>query len=392
MRRLWAIVVLFTVILLAGTASPPALAQDGDQQAPSPDLTIFTNYPAQSVELGESVTFGLTLRAVGTAQTVQLAMEDVPEGWTATFRGGGQVIQAVYVEPETDASVDLRLEPPAGVEPGTYEFVVSATGDELQDELPIRLTVEERLPPRMTMDVELPTLRSTAGSTFQYDATLQNEGDEDLTVNMLASAPDGFQVNFSLSGQDVTSFPLAAGETKRLSVDVQPVQQVSAGTYQVEIVAQSNETQAAQTLTAEVTGQPELNITTPSERLSADVYAGQQTPVQIVVQNTGSAPARNVELSASPPSGWSVEFEPAQISELGANQQQEVTARVQPGEQAVAGDYMVTFRAQSEDGPSESTEFRVTVLTSTLWGIVGIGLIAVAVLVVGLAVVRFGRR
>ena len=53
---------------------------------------------------------------------------------------------------------------------------------------------------------------------------------------------------------------------------------------------------------------------------------------------------------------------------------------------------MVTLRAQSENAPSESAEFRVTVLTSTMWGMVGIGLIAVAVVVVGLAVMRFGRR
>ncbi len=40
----------------------------------------------------------------------------------------------------------------------------------------------------------------------------------------------------------------------------------------------------------------------------------------------------------------------------------------------------------------ETAEFRITVRTSTLWGVAGIALIALAVGVVGLAVVRFGRR
>jgi len=53
---------------------------------------------------------------------------------------------------------------------------------------------------------------------------------------------------------------------------------------------------------------------------------------------------------------------------------------------------MVTFRAQPEGGSHESAEYRVTVRTSTLWGLVGVGLIAVAVVVVGAAVTRFGRR
>jgi len=49
-------------------------------------------------------------------------------------------------------------------------------------------------------------------------------------------------------------------------------------------------------------------------------------------------------------------------------------------------------RARPEQGSTESVDLRITVLTSTLWGVVGIVLIAVAVGVVGLAVMRFGRR
>ena len=39
-----------------------------------------------------------------------------------------------------------------------------------------------------------------------------------------------------------------------------------------------------------------------------------------------------------------------------------------------------------------SADFRITVTTSTLWGIVGIGIIAIALLVLLGAVARFGRR
>jgi uncharacterized membrane protein len=110
------------------------------------------------------------------------------------------------------------------------------------------------------------------------------------------------------------------------------------------------------------------------------------------VQNTGSAPARNIALSASQPAGWKVDFEPKQIDEIPNGQQVEVTANIQPTDQAVAGDYVVTVKAQPQDGASKSADFRITVLTSTMWGIVGVGLIAVAVAVVGVAVSRFGRR
>ena len=69
-----------------------------------------------------------------------------------------------------------------------------------------------------------------------------------------------------------------------------------------------------------------------------------------------------------------------------------MTAKIKPAEKAVAGDYIVTMRARPAEGTNESAEFRITVATSTLWGVAGIALIAVAVGVVALAVMRFGRR
>lgn len=52
---------------------------------------------------------------------------------------------------------------------------------------------------------------------------------------------------------------------------------------------------------------------------------------------------------------------------------------------------MVTLRA-SAGSASASADYRVTVQTSTLWGLVGIVLVALAVGVVGFAVSRYGRR
>ena len=66
-------------------------------------------------------------------------------------------------------------------------------------------------------------------------------------------------------------------------------------------------------------------------------------------------------------------------------------ALLTPSSKAVAGDYMTNFRASAK-GDSSAADFRVTVSTSTLWGVVGIGIIAIALLIVVGAVARFGRR
>ncbi|MFQ5611595.1 MAG: NEW3 domain-containing protein [Anaerolineae bacterium] len=385
---------LFTTLVLVAAAigGPPALAQGGGQQTISPQLTLFTRYPAQEAAIGESVTFKLTLRAADTPQTAHFELRDLPEDWTASFRGGGRVVEAAFVDPEDEATVDLRLEPPADVAAGTYRFSVVALGDNGQAELPIELIVKEKLPPSLEFNVDLPTLRGSPTTTFRYNATLKNEGDQDLAVNLVAEAPLGFNVKFKLSGQDVVDIPLEANASKRLTIEAKAFTQVPAGTYPINILAQSDEAQAQINLTAEVTGQPDLTVTAPDGRLSGQAYVGDITPLKIVVQNNGSAPARGIKMSASQPSGWSVEFEPKEIAQIAPGKQVEVTANIQPADKAVAGDYMITVRARPEDGSSESAEFRITVRTSTLWGVAGVALIAVAVAVVGLAVIRFGRR
>ncbi len=387
MRRNWAVILL---LVLALTIVGPGMARAQEGQN---GLLLFSDYPARVAERGETVTYNLTLRlTASTPRTVYLDVEGLPEGWKATFRGGGNVVRAVYVEPEKDASVSLRVEVPNDVTGDTYRWTVVASGEGVSARFPLELTIAAKLPPRLTLTTDLPTLRGAATTTFRYNVTLKNEGDTETTVNLQAEAPQGFVVSFKYIGQEVTSLPVGANESKQISVEARAYTQISAGNYPITVVAQGGETQASLSLVAEVTGQPDLTLRTPDERLSSQIYTGRETPIQIVVQNNGTAPALNVELSASPPSGWSVRFEPEQIAEIPAGQQVEATMHIRPADKAIAGDYMLTVRAQPEGGGYESADFRITVLTSTLWGVVGVALIAVAVAVVALAVVRFGRR
>ncbi|MBC7249572.1 MAG: hypothetical protein H5T62_04750 [Anaerolineae bacterium] len=391
MRRLWKVFALLTLVSLLCGISVPVMAQTGES-TDEPDLVLSTTYPSQVVALGESVTISLKISTEATPQVVWLDMKQIPEGWTATFRGAGKVIKAVYVEPDNSASVSLKLEPPANAASGSYEFVALARGENGEVELPLELVVEEKLPPKLAFDIDLPTLKGKPSSTFRYSATLKNEGDEEVTVNLLADAPAGFTVTFKSGGQEVSSLPMEANQSKSLSIEVRPYAELPAGDYPIVVRAQGDNAEAVLSLTATVTGEPDVSLTAPDGRLSGRAYAGEETPFKLIVRNTGSAPARAVEMSASEPTGWSVEFEPKEIDEIPAGQQVEVTAKIRPADKALAGDYMVTVYARPEDSSSESVDLRITVLTSTLWGVVGVALIAVAVGVVALAVLRFGRR
>jgi len=390
MQSLRFLLLITLVLWLTFGLTSPVQAQEGE---PIGTLSISTLYPSMVIGIGETVTFNLDVRSP-IPQTVALSVADLPKDWTAEFRGEGRIIQSVFVGQNATAQVEMRVTSPNNISPGEYGLTVMAQAPSGRAEFPLELIVQEKVPAQLAFETEFPTLRGGSDSPFNFSTTLKNDGDEDITVNLLADAPKELAVTFKSAGKDITNLPtdIKSGDEQRIEIAAEPLTNLPVGTYPITVLAQGENSETALTLTAEVTGQPQLTITTPDERLSGDAYIGRSTPIKLILRNTGNSPAAGVTLSASSPAGWTVTLEPEQVVEVPAEGEVEVTAHVRPTEKAVAGDYMVTFRAQPNEGAAKSADFRVTVRTSTLWGVVGVALIAVAVAIVGLAVVRFGRR
>ena len=69
-------------------------------------------------------------------------------------------------------------------------------------------------------------------------------------------------------------------------------------------------------LTLDVVGQPRLTIAGREGLVSARAEAGKQSTIAVMVTNDGTAPADNVDMSGSAPSGWKIEFEPKTIERI----------------------------------------------------------------------------
>jgi uncharacterized membrane protein len=380
------------LLAVAVTLCLPMAAAAQTGQPSVPELTVYTDFPSKVIRPDDSPAFYLSFRSGTVPQTVSLEMEDVPEGWTATFVGTSTIVKSVYVKPDEKTSLTLELKKPETVSGGIYKFVVLARSELATVRLPLELTVEERLPARFTFKADLPILRGRPTTTFRFNTTLENKGEQDVNVNLLTSTVDGFAVTIESLSKEVSSVPVDAGSTELLTVIAQPYKTVSAGTYVINVLAEGGGAQAVLKLVMDVTGEPLLTVTGPDGRLSANAYAGKPAPVKVVIQNNGTGDALSVALTYNGPEGWRVSFEPAGIAQIQAGQQVEIAANITPGERALTGDYSVTVNAQPEGGTAASAQFRITVLTSTMWGVAGVALIAVAVGVVGLAVLRFGRR
>jgi len=270
---------------------------------------------------------------------------------------------------------------------------VTAKGASMEKTLPIAVSLAKDLPAKLTIKPQLPSLRGTTKSSFEFQTEIKNDSGRNLVVALGAQAPRNFETSFTeqYGSQELSSIPIDAGQSKTVKLKVRPPSTAAANRYPVSVKASAEDASADTTVALEITGQPQLNIAGREGVLSGRAEAGKQASIPIVVTNIGTAPADEITLSSSAPSGWKIEFEPKTIDQIEPNKNKEVQAHVTPPEKAIAGDYAPTFTATSR-GETANTQFRVAVSTSTLWGIAGAGIIAIALLILVGAVARFGRR
>ncbi|HWM46939.1 MAG TPA: NEW3 domain-containing protein [Xanthobacteraceae bacterium] len=381
---------LLAFVPLLALASAAAAAERPDVKG----LFLLSDFPAVSIQPGTTTTIPLKLQNLGLApERFQLSVSGVPSGWTATLLGGGQPIAAAMPATDGTVNLDLRVDAPAGAAGSSQTLTVKAQGPTSNVELPVVITLAKELPAKLKVDTALPALRGTSKSSFEYQLTIKNDAGRNLLVSFAANAPRNFETSFTeaYGSQELSSVAIDAGKSKDIKLKVRPPSTVDAGTYPVSVTVSAEGATAKTDVSLEIVGQPRLQLSGRDGLVSARAEAGKQASIPILISNTGSAPADSVELSSTAPTGWKIEFDPKTVEKIEPNKDVEVTALVTPTEKSLAGDYMTTLRASSR-GESASTQFRVTVTTSTLWGIVGAGIIGAALLIMVGAVARFGRR
>lgn len=381
-----------TGLALMAPAVAPAYA---DNPPDVKGLYLLTDYPAVSVRAGETTTIDLRLKNYALApERLALTVSGVPKGWTATLMGGGQPVAAAMPATNDSVSLNLRLDVPKGAPVGSHTLTVTAKGADKTVSLPIEVTLAKELPAKLSITPELPQLRGSSTSSFAYTLKLKNDSGKKLLISLAAQAPQNFDTSFTeeYGSQQLTAIPVDAGASKSVKLKVTPPTTIGAGKYPVTVKVAAADASATTEVALEITGQPKLDLTGRQGLVSAHATAGTQTSVPVIISNIGTAPAEQVKLSGSGPTGWKVEFTPTTIDSIPPKGHKEVQALITPTAKAIAGDYVTTLTATARGDETADQNFRVTVTTSTIWGIAGVGIIGLALLVLVGAVARFGRR
>jgi uncharacterized membrane protein len=255
-------------------------------------------------------------------------------------------------------------------------------------------------PPLLALETDIPSYSDDSGATFNFDVTIKYNGNDRQTANIGAStSAPGWVANVTYSGRQANSVDIGpAGQygpdTKTVQVTLSPGVSVKPdkGTYVVTLKVTVGTLTKTIDLTGIVRSKFSYAMNSDNGRLSMNAEAGKDNHYTVVLSNSGTEALTNISFSSDKPDNWIIKFNPEKVDSLAPGKTQQVDVVVSPPSgKTIAGDYMITLRSNN-DKVSSTMDIRVTALTPTIWGWVGIIIVVVVVIGLGVLFLKLGRR
>jgi uncharacterized membrane protein len=263
---------------------------------------------------------------------------------------------------------------------------------------------EPQIEEKLEIIAKYPVLTGKSGDEFQFSLELLWHSDEFRQFDIAASGPPNWDISF-LGGlgakEEMTDRiglkPLEIGKTyptETIYVKLTPLRgkKPDPGEYMVTLELSSGDIHETVELKAVVTALYQFVFYPATGLLNTEATAGEENYLSVWVENTGTATLDNVRLSSGTQQGWSITFNPSEVKSLEPGLAQEVNVAIKPPSKTIAGDYAITLFADSEIFSPDPLRMRVTVLTPTIWGWVGILIVLAVIAGLGVIFRRLGRR
>ncbi len=358
-----------------------ALAADG--------VTLYTPYTKISVPPGESVDYTIDVfNKSDLTKNVDVYLSGLPKSWDYELKSGGWNIKQLSILPGEKKSLSLKVAVPYRVNKGSYLFRVIAKN---YYTLPLVVNVSEQGTFKTEFTSEQVNMEGHAKSTFTFSTKLKNRTGNKQLYSLRANAPRGWTVTFKPNYKQATSVEIEANNSKDITIEIKPPQNIAAGTYKIPVGAITSTTSAQLELEVVITGSYDIELTTPVGLLSTNITAGNDKRIELLLKNTGSAELRDIQFRASKPKNWDVTFNPDTVSRLEAGKTALVYATIKAANRAIPGDYVTNISAQTPEASSK-VAFRVSVKTPMLWGWLGLLIIIAVIGGVYYFFRKYGRR
>lgn len=395
------ILCLILVSLLAISPAGAVLAQDGTEYVLS--MTPADGLYSTIMMAGREKDIRVDLENIGDEAITKIALKgEVPDGWTIKFDPPRMATLEAFDSERIYASVLA----PEDFVTGDYFVTLWAEGDQASTEkIEIRVTLKRQ---ERTESIEVravhPTVEAIAGNDFVFEIEFKYTADnilgEPKNFDLIPQAPQGWEVYFTPQFEKekrVSAIALKPGSVafsdKTRMVAKAPFWPLpEPGDYKIMLDVVSGDIKDTVEITAVITASYNLLLAPAGERYDTKAKAGRDNYFSIRVGNLGTAPIDKITFSPDSPEGWSITFTPEQVDTLEPFGTQNVEINIKPPPETIAGDYMISVRASGVQKTSEKINIRVTVETPTVWG--WIGVIIIAIVIMGLVVIfmRFSRR
>ena len=352
------------------------------------DVTLYTPSTKISVPPGESLNYSIdVINNSKEVQTLDISVSGLPKSWDYSLKMGSLNIEQLSVLPGEKKTLSLKAEVPLKINKGSYRFKVTAGNFSL----PLNVIVTQAGTYKTEFTAKQSNMQGKSGSTFTFNAELKNYTADHQLYALKAGAPLGWDVTFKANYKAVTSVDVEANSTENIIIEIKPTEEAAAGTYKIPVVAETSSTSDQMELEVVITGSFNLELTTPTGLLSADITAGGEKQIELVVKNTGSLESKDIILSSSTPAKWIATFDPKEINKLEPGKEIQVIATIKADKKAIPGDYVTNLFAKTPETSSKAA-FRISVKTPLLWGWVGVFIIIIALGSVYYLFRKFGRR
>jgi len=266
--------------------------------------------------------------------------------------------------------------------------------------------VEEPVVEKIELSSRFPVKQGESGSTFEFEVSLDYAGNEPRVFYFDTDLPEGWDASimrqYSEDGGAILAQTLEPNQTyaPSITINMSPGSGIvpEPGEYLMTLTANSGDMSDSIQLKAIVTNIPEtydVKFTTVTGRLDFPVEPGEDNPIHVIVTNTGSGTLTNISFTSVKSEGWGTIFSPAITESLAPGESMEAQIMMTPPRKTIAGDYRILIRVGA-DSPTmrlqEQVDLRIRVQASTMWGGVGIAIVAGVIVALAFMFRNLGRR
>jgi uncharacterized repeat protein (TIGR01451 family) len=364
-----------------------------DVEAMTRVIELSSNYPSVEVLNNGSAQFSMTINNSGDTDELLYLSAMAPKDWITNFKSQGAHIFQIYLQSGYLATIQVELIPPFDAY-GAYDIAVRAQSADKVVNSTLDLNVVVSNSTERTISTLYPVIGVQAGKIIEFPLVLRNLGPSSNTFRLSAlSVPPGWTVSFVTSPGGSTSIKaisLDSGGTASLYLEETPPAAITTGSYTITVQVESATGSIyVIDLTTMIVGS--YNLTIEPSTLLTSVVSGEPATFTVRVTNTGQTAVSGVTVGMAVPTSWGSSLTPVSTALLQPLESYTFTTAVSTTSDTVAGDYLVTLTAVSDQVNSGSVQVRVTVTTSTSWGLWGFG-VAIAVIIVLAAVFLKLRR